>query len=182
MFIIETFIGKNNKRFDDKHVNTMRLIHGLDGRPDLLDKVDDLESQLRKYFAFPTTKLDYISDLLGLGGKHDMCFQDWIDIVEKTKNGKKKFNKMINYCGKDVSDTKAIWKYCEKHFKPKYNYSAATEREVCVTCGSSNIKKNGTRLSGGVMYQQYFCNEHGGYAGKASLKQVNNKRNVKLRS
>ena len=174
-------IGKNNKRFDDKHMNTMRLKHGLPGRPDLSSKVDDLESQMRRHFMLASYGLDYFSEILGYGGKTKMCFQDWIDIVEKTKNGEKAFNKMCNYCAKDVHDTKLIWKHCEKHFIPKFNYAAAIndkENIVCTACGSKNVIKNGTRLSGVTKHQHYYCKDHGGYAGK---KPINSKSNI-LRS
>ena len=116
--------GKNNKRFDDKHLNTMRLYHGLEGRPDLLEKVDDLETQMRRHFYLPGYGLDYFSGELGFGGKTKMFFEDWINIVEKTpKTGKKAFKKMTSYCLKDVHDTKLLWKHCESHFKPKLNMS-----------------------------------------------------------
>lgn len=170
----DIIIGKNNKRFDDKHVNTLRMIHGLDGRPDLLKKVDDLETQVRRHFYLPSYGLDYISNLAGLGGKDSMCMQDWIDIVEKNKNGKKSFKKMIKYCAKDVHDTKLIWKYCEKHIEPKLNVSALNHNHSCKVCGSLDIRKNGvyTSSTGGV-FQQYYCNSHKGYAGKVSIKSKN---------
>jgi hypothetical protein len=171
----DIIIGKNNKRFDDKHVNSLRLFHGLEGRPDLLTKVDDLETQMRRHFALASYGLDYFSAELGYGGKDNMCFQDWIDIVEKTKNGKKAFKKMCKYCVKDVSDTVRIWKHCEKHMTPKYNHSAAVGDLVCATCGSDKVIKNGTRMQGTVRYQNYFCKEHGGYAGK---KTINSKKDI----
>ena len=86
-------IGKNNKGFDDKHVNTLRLKHNLPGRPDLLSKVDDLQSQMKKHFYLASYKLDYFSEMLGFGGKDKMEFKDWKDIVEKTVNGRKALRK-----------------------------------------------------------------------------------------
>ena len=167
----DIIIGKNNKRFDDKHINTQRLIHGLDGRPDLLSKVDDLESQMRKHFYLPSNTLDYFSNMLNFGGKNPVQFQDWINIVEKKKiEGKKSYKKMLTYCKKDVEDTVNIWKYCEKHMSPKLNRAAYKENICCVTCGSVNIIRNGTRQAGLTTYQHYYCKSHGGYAGKTPLK------------
>ena len=166
----DIIIGKNNKRFDDKHMNTMRLNHGLDGRPDLLAKVDDLETQMRKHFYLPSYGLDYFSAKLGFGGKDKMCFQDWIDIVEKTKNGEKAYKKMLKYCSKDVHDTKLIWKHCERHMNPKYNYSTAMQKMVCKVCGSYKLRKNGYyTATTGIKYMQFYCNNHKGYAGKLAL-------------
>jgi hypothetical protein len=40
--------GKNNKKFDDKHVNTQRFLHGLAPMPDWVKYTEDLERQCRK--------------------------------------------------------------------------------------------------------------------------------------
>lgn len=76
-------IGKNNKKFDNKHINTQRWLNpGLGSFPDWVHLTDDLETQLRKYFYFPSYSLDAISKLKGLGGKKKMEMQDWIDNVK----------------------------------------------------------------------------------------------------
>lgn len=166
----DIIIGKNNKRFDDKHVNTLRMKHNLGGRPDLLRKVDDLETQLRRHFYLPSYGLDYISAQLGLGGKDKMCFQDWIDIVDQTDNGEKAFKKMLKYCKKDVKDTKKIWQHCEKHIEPKLNRSALAGELACKVCSSTLLRKNGVYTSSnGTVYQQYYCSTHHGYAGKLPI-------------
>jgi len=162
----DLIIGKNNKRFDDKHLNTLRLVHGLPGRPDLLSKVDDLETQIRKHFYLPSYTLDYVSGMFGLGGKHSVGFQDWIDIMEKNANGEKALAKMLRYCRKDVEDTKRLWKMLESHIQPKFNYSVESGLTCCKVCGSKNIRPNGSRTSpAGVKHLKYYCNDHKGYAG-----------------
>lgn len=164
----DMIIGKNNKRFDDKHINTMRLIHGLDGRPDLMSKVDDLEVQMRKHFYLPSNGLDYFSKILGFGGKSPVGFEDWINIVTKhPTKGEAALKKMKKYCLKDVLDTKNIWNYCRKHIKPRYNYSKEQQKGlVCANCGSVWTRKNGTITTNGKQYQNMYCNEHGGHAGR----------------
>ena len=176
----DIIIGKNNKRFDDKHMNSMRLWHNLEGRPDLLEKVDDLESQMRRFLYLPSYGLDYLSKQLGFGGKTKMCFADWINIVEKNGvDGQKAYDKMLKYCLKDVMDTKKLWKACEKHCKPKFNRSISSSHDfACATCGSKNTVKNGTRQLGTTKYQTYMCKDHGGYAGKHTI----TSKNKKLRS
>lgn len=74
-------IGKNNKRFDDKHINTQRWLNGHDPLPDWTKYTDDLEKQIRKHFNLPSFALDYISELRGLGGKMPMEKSDWVNIV-----------------------------------------------------------------------------------------------------
>lgn len=78
----DVIIGKNNFRFDDKRLNTDRLLKGLPPFPEWAARSDDLEQQLRRYFAFPSYSLDAISTHLGLGGKEKMEFNDWVDIAK----------------------------------------------------------------------------------------------------
>ncbi len=78
----DVIIGKNNFRFDDKRLNTDRLLKGLPPFPEWAARSDDLEQQLRRYFAFPSYSLDAISTHLGLGGKEKMEFNDWVAIAK----------------------------------------------------------------------------------------------------
>lgn len=73
-------LGKNSDRFDVKYINTARMMQGLAPFPEWMFKREDLEKQLRKYFAFPSQSLDYISGIMGFGGKEKMEFSDWVDI------------------------------------------------------------------------------------------------------
>lgn len=160
-------IGKNSDRFDVKHINTQRLLHNLPPLPEWVSNTDDLEKQLRKYFAFPSQSLDYISKALGLGGKVKMEFQDWVDIIEKKSRAS--FRKMLKYNKKDVEDTRALWNRVQSHIKPKLNYATFYKDVRCSNCGSQDLKKDGTRLSGKTTYQTFFCKTHGGYAGRVAV-------------
>lgn len=73
-------IGKNSDRFDNKHINTIRMLAGGKPMPDWVRYTDDLEKQIRKYFNLPSNSLDYISYKLGFGGKNPMEFSDWVHI------------------------------------------------------------------------------------------------------
>lgn len=161
-------IGKNSDRFDNKQLNTLRWLHGLPAPAEnWIKKTDDLEKQIRKHFYLPSNSLDYISKLRGLGGKRKMEMQDWIDVVE----GKQKaaYEKMLDYCCKDVEDTRALWNDVKAHITPKFNHSAYQQGVVCINCGSENIRRNGKRLVGTVWKQGYYCNDHGGFAGYRTI-------------
>lgn len=161
----DVIIGKNSDKFDRKHLNTQRLLSTGDGMPEWSDTGDDLEKQMRKNFMLPSYSLDYFSKLLGLGGKMKMEYKDWYDILYQTANGEKALAKMVKYGKKDVLDTRTIWQYCSKHFKPKFNAATYHGRHVCVNCGSDKTTKNGGRIVGKTKRQVWYCNEHGGYAG-----------------
>ncbi len=165
-------IGKNNKRFDDKMMNAARMFAGLPGMPDWVRYTDDLEQQMRRYFRLPSQSLDYISDQLGLGGKIKMEMQDWIDIVEKNANGEKSLAKMIKYGKKDVVDTRTLWNKLSQHFEPKFNVAAFVGiKNACKNCASTDVHKNGTKVSGGTKYQTYACRTCLRYAGRHAVSQ-----------
>lgn len=80
----DVIIGKNNSRFDDKRLNTDRLIKGKKPFTEFKYMSEDLESQIRKNFAFPSYSLDALSKFFGFGGKKKMEFDDW-KIIAKYK-------------------------------------------------------------------------------------------------
>lgn len=78
----DILIGKNSDSFDSKHINTLRMLHGLPPMPDwgLPKTRDDLQKQIRQHFYLPSYSLDYLCTMLFDSGKDSMEFQDWIDI------------------------------------------------------------------------------------------------------
>lgn len=80
----DVIIGKNNKRFDDKHITASMMWNQVEGY-DLswLMRSSDLEQQMRKYFKMQSYSLDYYSEQLGLGGKIKMFYSDWQAIAYK---------------------------------------------------------------------------------------------------
>lgn len=208
-------IGKNSDNFDVKHINSQRLMQGLDPMPQWLDISDDLEKQMRRYFIFPSMSLDYISGIFGLGGKVKMEFSDWTDIENwkqleaiesvgvvagklqgisillfkqsaKTikRLGKIAWKKMIHYNKKDVKDTEAILIRVAPHVKLRHNRATEGEGQKrslnggfipkCRTCGSENVVKTKKITAGQTRYQQFYCRDHNGYAGRATYKWVYN--------
>lgn len=160
-------IGKNSDRFDNKHMNTRRLLAGLPCNPEWTKYTDDLEKQIRKHFALPSYALDYFSKLIGIGGKIKMELNDWIDIVEK--RDEKAYKKMMKYNKKDTEDTRAIWEYCEKHITPKYHVQSQKGVFTCKQCGSEDLIKYGTRRQGKNSYQQFWCHGCDSYAGRQKV-------------
>lgn len=161
-------IGKNSDSFDTKHINTQRLLHGLPPLPDWINHTEDVEKQLRKHFIFPSYGLDYVAEELGLGGKDKMEMQDWIDIVEKTSE--KSFRKMSKYCKNDVEKTRTMWNRIRPYVKPKFNMATFYGDFRCANCGSKNIRKDGVRTTSKTTYQQFYCRDHRGYAGRAPVR------------
>ena len=164
----DILVGKNSDRFDIKHIFAQRMFHNMAGYPEWVSKSDDLEKQMRRYFKLPSQSLDYISSQLGLGGKNEMGFQDWIDIVEKAPKWKEKLKKMIKYGCKDVEDTRTIWNYASKHFKLKSIWRR--EEVVGLTCRHCHkgdcLRPNGSWRG----YKEFRCTRCNTYAGRLSAK------------
>lgn len=165
-------IAQNGDRFDVRHINTQRLLHNLPPMPDWTKYTDDLLKQVKKFFYLPSYRLDYMSALFGCGGKQDMDFDDWINIVEKNTDGFASFEKMKHYCMKDVADLKEIWNKVKHHVKPRLNIATLNGGRCCTSCGSTDIHKNGTRVRSKTRYQNYHCKTHGGHAGSTPMSQI----------
>lgn len=163
-------VGHNGQAFDTKKINTMRMLNNLTPLPDWSDFSEDTLKLSRKHFSFASHKLNHIADVLGLGKKDSMCFQDWIDIVEHKCPVAMK--KMIKYNIKDVLLLEAVFNRFKPYVKLRNNYGANLNGEHrCTNCGSANIIKNGTRLANHVLQQRFYCNDHGGFAGYGRVKQ-----------
>lgn len=171
-------VGKNSDNFDIKMINSARMFAGLPGLPAWALASDDLQKQMKKYFRMPSQSLDYYSKELGLDGKIKMEMQDWIDICEKTANGKKKLAKMIKYGKKDVIDTRTLWRTLSQHFDSKFNNARFNDLGLAckhADCGSTNIGPDGSCTSGGVKYKKYKCKDCFRYAGKTTISQLTGK-------
>lgn len=164
----DIILGKNNTKFDDKHINFRIFQHGLPPIHDLRRKSDDLERWMRSTFNMQSYALDYFSKLCTGEGKIAMYMEDWIDIV--LHKDKKKLDKMVEYGLKDVDDTVALIEEVQPYVIPKHNRAAFAGDLCCTNCGSKKIKKNGTRIVGNIRKQAFYCNDHGGFAGYATIK------------
>lgn len=160
----DVVLGKNNNRFDNKMINTIRMMHDINAMPEWLFKSEDLEQQMRKYFSLPSQSLDYISTIFGTGGKVKMDRSDWINIEDyielnglsrnilkskidvftkyfygKSANqvvslGKKAFKKMIFYNKKDVKDTEAALIKVLPHIILKHNAATINKAKSPNSC------------------------------------------------
>ncbi len=192
-------IGKNSDKFDVKHLNTQRMLQGLPPIPQWMNTAEDLEKQLRKFFAFPSQSLDYVSKLMGFGGKEKMEFSDWTDIQnyqhlmkfephftgselnqiariefldsapQIIKKGKEALKKMIFYNKKDVTDTLNVLVRVLPYIQLKKNAAAHLGELACVTCGHTRIVPLRIVTVGQMKYQEFTCPEHGGYAGRSTF-------------
>lgn len=155
----DVVIGHNGDRFDMKHINTQRLLHGQ--KPIAWPTSEDTLKMFRKHFNFPSNRLDFLSKTLIGAGKDPMQFQDWIDIVEK--KDPKAMAKMIKYCKKDVRRLEQVYQLAKPFFQPKAHRGIilGNGRNSCPSCGSRELRKNGTVVRKTGRYQTYQCKNCG---------------------
>lgn len=160
-------IAHNATKFDIKHVNTQRLLHGQN--PIAWPEIEDTLTQIRKHFYFPSYRLDYISKILAGEGKDIMVQDDWIAIV--TRKHPKFLRKMIKYCEKDVLLLEKVFNKVSKFCTPKTNMALVTEagRYGCPRCGSDKVIHHGVRRTLARMYQRLCCKVCGSVFKGASL-------------
>jgi len=207
----DVVLGKNNVRFDDKHVNTHRMLQKGKPKPQIRAITDDLESQLRKYFKLPSYSLEYISTLLGFGGKDKMEGSDWDNIQDLDdlnrycvfikpalvynfcfemfgkdkdkiiKDGEKSLARMIKYNKIDVIRTEQVLTrvlpYIQLKKKANVN-DKDTSGKGCTTCGSLKLIPEKIITAGQTRYQEFYCSEHEGYGGRATIRYDKNRHKV----
>jgi predicted PolB exonuclease-like 3'-5' exonuclease len=140
-------------RFDLPWFRTRCLIHRLDPIP--VYKTIDTKAWAAKHFSFNSNKLDYLSKVLGHGGKEKMEFSDWFDIV--VHGCPRALKKMVHYCGKDVERLEEVYHDLAPYMKPKTHAGvlAGKARWTCPRTGSTNVAYHKKRVTaaGTVSYQ-----------------------------
>lgn len=151
--------------FDLPWVRTRCLILGLDPLP--LFKTVDTKAWASKYFFFNSNKLDYVSKVLGFGGKEKMEFEDWKNITLLTGAVYlASLDKMCFYCGKDVERLEEVFSKLKAYVKPKTHAGvfAGRDKWTCPSCGSENVAVSKRRVtSAGTVQWQMKCNDCGSY-------------------
>ena len=143
----------NGKKFDVPTLNREFLIHGLNP-PSPYKQVDCLQT-MWDTFAFPVNKLDYISQILGIGKKLEKEGpQFWKDCMADKQEA---WKKMEAYNRHDVVLLEGVYKRILPWIKKHPNRAALTGLPVCPTCGSFDYNPAGTYTANQLSYEQYKC-------------------------
>lgn len=151
----DAVVHYNGSNFDIPTLNKEFILHGL--KPPSPYKQIDLLKVVRKQFKFPSNKLDYVAQRLGLGRKtrhegHELWVQCMVDNPIAWK-------KMERYNRQDVRLTDSLYTkllpWIPNH--PNIALYDHSELPVCSNCGSTRIKKNGVQPLVANTYQRYKC-------------------------
>jgi predicted PolB exonuclease-like 3'-5' exonuclease len=149
-------------RCDLPWLRTRCLLHGLDPLPAY--KTVDTNTWARKNFNFNCTKLDYLSQLLGHGGKLKTGFSLWKKVL--LDNDRKALAYMCKYCGVVVEKLEKVYGDLAPHSKPKTHAGVfgGLDKWTCPRTGSVNVIKSKTNVTAaGTIQHQMKSLDGGGY-------------------
>ena len=155
----DAVVHYNGTKFDVPTLNKEFILLGLD--PPASYKEIDLLTVARKRFRFPSNKLDYVAQALGLGSKTKHMGMDlWKGCME---GDKKCWRTMETYNKQDVRLLEKVYKKMLPWIKthPNYGLYLSSDRPVCKNCGGNKIIKKGTEYTQVGKYQRYKCSTCG---------------------
>jgi len=142
--------------FDIPTLNKEFLIYGL--TPPAPSKQVDLCKLVKDSFKFPSNKLDYVAQRLGLGQKHDTEFQMWVDCMARKPEA---WRKMKAYNIQDVRLLEKVYDRLKPWIKGHANYSVYSGKECCPNCGSVELKRRGFYYTASSRYPRFVCDSCG---------------------
>jgi len=151
----DAVVHYNGKSFDMKHLNAEFVVEGL--APPSPHTDIDLLSTVKQRFRFPSNKLQFVSQQLGLGSKvqHD-GFDLWLACM---RNEEKAWNIMRRYNKQDVVLTETLYKRLLPWMKSHPNRTVIDEHEAaCTRCASKDYQRRGYQITATTKYQRYQCN------------------------
>lgn len=156
----DAVIHYNGTKFDIPTLNKEFLVHKMS--PPAPYKQIDLLSVVRSQFRFPSNKLDYVSQRLGLGKKKE--HEGHILWVKCMNNDKAAWKKMEEYNIHDVVLLEKLYKKLLPWVKNPLNQNLFKNYLVCPTCGSKRLNSRGTRVTTTGSYQRYQCQACGSWS------------------
>lgn len=148
----------NGTKFDIPTLNKEFLIYEMD--PPSPYKQIDLLRVARSQFKFPSNKLDYVANALGLGKKTKHIGHElWIKCMA---NDPEAWKMMEEYNINDVVLLEKVYGKLLPWIKNHPNQNLFTAGEhVCPNCGGKHLQKRGTSHTIAGQYQRYRCSSCG---------------------
>lgn len=167
----DAVVTYNGRSFDNKHLRREWVLAGMS--PPAPHKDIDLLTIVRKQFKFASSKLDHVSQQLGLGSKvkHD-GFELWLKCLA---GDEKAWATMKAYNVGDVKLTEALYDrllpWIDNH--PNRALFNPDAKGGCPRCGSLKYIVRKHRTTATRAYRQFQCSKCRGYfAGTQSIDSV----------
>lgn len=154
----DVLVGWNSKAFDSKHLKRELLEAGM--TPPSPYKEMDLMLAVKSQFKFPSNKLDYVAQTLGVGAKVQ---HSGFDLWKKCMAGDNKaWAEMKKYQIQDVNLLIDLYEKLKPWIPGHPNRALHEGLETgCVVCASQNLQRRGNAISASGTYQRYQCQDCG---------------------
>ena len=159
--------------FDIPTLNKEYLLHRLP--PPSPVKELDLLKVVRGKFRFPSNKLDYVAQRLGLGKKYDHEGHTlWVKCMNDDPQA---WAEMEKYNRHDVVLLEKLYGVLLPWMKGHLSHSVFHGAACCPNCGNLPRQKRGYAYTGSGTYQRYQCSTcHSWYRGTDNLNKGKEKR------
>jgi uncharacterized protein YprB with RNaseH-like and TPR domain len=163
----DVVVHYNGNKFDMPTINKEFVLNSFS--PPSPYKQIDLLRVVRSNFRFPSNKLDYVSQRLGLGEK--VQHEGMALWTKCMKGDNDAWERMQEYNIQDVVLLESLYNKLLPWIKTHPNRNLHSESAVCPTCGSGAIQKRGQAISLSGSYQRYQCRDCGSWSqGVKSLR------------
>jgi hypothetical protein len=154
----DAVVGWNSAGFDVKHLYREFIENGM--LPPSPHKEIDLMRTAKQRFRFPSNKLDYVAQKLGIGAKvKHSGFELWIKCMS---GDEKAWREMKKYQIQDVNLLVELYEKFLPWIKNHPNRALIDGRpESCVSCASDNLHSRGVETTGAGVYRRYHCQNCG---------------------
>lgn len=155
----DAVIHYNGTRFDIPTLNKEFLLNGL--TPPSSYKQIDLLTTARGRFRFPSNKLDYIAQSLGVGKKHSHAGHElWVKCMAGDEDS---WKQMETYNKQDVNLLEKVYEIFLPWIKnhPNRGLYSQSGVESCPNCGGVHLRRRGFAYTANTRYQRYRCNDCG---------------------
>ena len=151
-------IVQNGKKFDIPKLNTRFLKAGYP--PPMYYQVIDTKEILAKNFGFSSNKMDYVNKVLGIKGKEEMVFDDWVQCV---RGNEEYIQKMVDYNKDDVMIMEEMYLHLRPWIPSHANLGifVDTDKNCCPNCQSTEIVWSGQYTTPLGMYEAARCSNCG---------------------
>lgn len=156
----DAVVHYNGSRFDIPILNKEFLLHHL--APPAPYKQIDLLRVVRKEFRFPSNKLDYVAQRLGLGKKtpHE-GYQLWVKCMNKDPAAWKVMEK---YNKQDVLLLEKVYQRLLPWIGKAHPNRNLYDGKGCSVCGSHKLQKRGFAYTVTGTFQRYQCTDCGSWS------------------
>lgn len=155
----DALLSWNGKGFDTRRMQTEFTMLGMT-KPEPWAEIDMLKD-VRREFAFPSNKLEYVAQtLLGKGKVSHEGFGLWLKCLA---GDPKAWDRMLKYNAQDVHLLIELYEYLKGWIKtPNARLFGSSE---CTKAGcDGTLAKEGTRTTLVGVYQRYKCNKCGSWS------------------